>query len=379
MSKKLVQEEIGKRFQEKGWKLKGEYINSTTKVLTICSCGKSKLIKPRNIIYNSIKTCGHCNDPKLGDKFGALTVIKIIPYKSCGCKAECECVCGNIWIGHARSLRDGNTKSCGCIRYTQIAEKESTPKKEESLGYLYPEIIEFWSDKNKNSPFDVYPNSHHKYLFKCDNKLNHKDYDMLPYNKICGNNSCPYCAGRRILKGFNDLTTRNPELANEWDYKKNYDKNLNRKRIPEEFTCNSGYKADWKCQKCGHRWKTTINSRSRGSGCPKCNESKGEKKIVEFLDTHHITYIRWKRFDTCKNKNTLPFDFYLLNCNLLIEYQGEQHYKVVNYWGGKEGLKQRQYHDKIKQDWAKDNGYKLLIIPYTEQDNIEQILSTHTK
>lgn len=121
----------------------------------------------------------------------------------------------------------------------------------------------------------------------------------------------------------------------------------------------------------------------RGSGCPLCYESKGELIIRNLLDQNCIEYIRGKKFDNCRGtgniKRMLSFDFYLPKYNLLIEYDGEQHFKIVNYWGGKEGFKLRQINDEIKNVYAKNQNIKLLRIKYTEIKNIEKILNDYLK
>lgn len=111
-------------------------------------------------------------------------------------------------------------------------------------------------------------------------------------------------------------------------------------------------------------------------GCPKCgcSESKGEKAIREFLESYDILFLQEHRIDNCRNSNTLPFDFFIPQSNLLIEYQGDIHYKIIDKWGGEDGLKQRQLHDKIKRDFALSNGYNFLEITYKDFDKIENIL-----
>ena len=78
------------------------------------------------------------------------------------------------------------------------------------------------------------------------------------------------------------------------------------------------------------------------------------------------------RFESCKHKVPLPFDFYLSELQILIEFDGEQHFKIVEYWGGQEGLEERQLRDQIKNEWAKINNIKLHRIRYDE--NIEEKL-----
>lgn len=93
-----------------------------------------------------------------------------------------------------------------------------------------------------------------------------------------------------------------------------------------------------------------------------------------------------KKFDKeystqfCKDINTLPFDFYLNDYNVAIEYDGEQHYMPVN-WNGKmsdEELNRAfelvQFHDKIKTEYCEEQNIQLIRIPYWEKNNIECFL-----
>ncbi|MCK9415950.1 DUF723 domain-containing protein [Candidatus Dojkabacteria bacterium] len=108
-----------------------------------------------------------------------------------------------------------------------------------------------------------------------------------------------------------------------------------------------------------------INS---AQGCPKCVESKGERKIRNFLDNKNIKYEYQKTFKDCKYIKILFFDFYLKDYNICIEYDGVQHYNIIEYWGGLIGLFQRQIRDNIKTEYCKNNNIKLVRIMYS--DNI---------
>lgn len=116
------------------------------------------------------------------------------------------------------------------------------------------------------------------------------------------------------------------------------------------------------------------NKHLNGNGCKYCFESKGEIKIVRFLDDNNVEYVREKRFKNCKNLLPLLFDFYLPNQNLLIEYDGEQHFKSINYWGGDIGFKSRQINDEIKNKFANENSINLLRIKFSEINKVNQIL-----
>ena len=75
---------------------------------------------------------------------------------------------------------------------------------------------------------------------------------------------CPYCSNQNVLKGYNDLQTLNPILANEWDYDKNGE------ITPDMVTLGSTRKVWWKCNE-GHEWQALINNRTKGRGCPYCS------------------------------------------------------------------------------------------------------------
>lgn len=122
----------------------------------------------------------------------------------------------------------------------------------------------------------------------------------------------------------------------------------------------------------------TPNNHLNGHDCPKCVvKSKNEIVINNWLNQNEINFETQKTFSDCGNISALRFDFYLPNQNLLIEYDGEQHFREVNYWGGYEGFEYRKTNDRIKTDYALKNGYSLLRISYAEKDNISEILKNN--
>jgi hypothetical protein len=120
------------------------------------------------------------------------------------------------------------------------------------------------------------------------------------------------------------------------------------------------------------------SSPSMKQGCPYCNISKGEDEIEKYLIKNNIEYISQYTFIDCINPKTskkLPFDFYLPNNNILIEYQGEQHYKKTGYFERKAGgLKGLQYRDSIKKQYCQDKGIRFIEISYKDFNNITKIL-----
>lgn len=129
----------------------------------------------------------------------------------------------------------------------------------------------------------------------------------------------------------------------------------NRQHISiKHLVCGTVYKARYSDIQCGH------------TGCPYCNSPKGELIISKILNSLNINYEAQKTFDDLKDKSYLSYDFYIPDQNILIEYQGLQHYKPVKHFGGENQFKLQQQHDKFKSEYAKSHNYKLIAVPYTE-------------
>ena len=110
-------------------------------------------------------------------------------------------------------------------------------------------------------------------------------------------------------------------------------------------------------------------------GCIYCKQgSIGENYIREFLDSRNIIYIKEKRFDTCKFQNTLPFDFYLPKHNICIEFDGQQHFKPIEFFGGQDGFNLTKIRDNIKNQWCLENSVSLIRIKYNQIEEISNIL-----
>lgn len=134
-----------------------------------------------------------------------------------------------------------------------------------------------------------------------------------------------------------------------------------------------------KCNKCLNEWNPVAASLLRGSGCPLCVSSKGEKEIENCLSSLKCLFQPQYRFKDCINQRQLPFDFAVLDDSddpvLLIEYDGRQHFEAVEHWGGEATLQRTQQNDRIKTDYCKANCIPLLRISYKQQDQIEQLVN----
>lgn len=113
------------------------------------------------------------------------------------------------------------------------------------------------------------------------------------------------------------------------------------------------------------------------------NVSKGETSIMIILEEHYIVYEHNHSFKDCKYINSLPFDFYLRDCNVAIEYQGEQHFRPVNNWNShyltdekaQKEFEELQTRDKIKKDFCEESGIILLTPDYTmSYKEIEELI-----
>ena len=113
-----------------------------------------------------------------------------------------------------------------------------------------------------------------------------------------------------------------------------------------------------------------------GDGCPKCNSSKLENSLREYLDSKNIKFEEQKTFSWLKYKKNMYLDFYLPEHNIAIECQGEQHFFPVDYAGlGREWAEKQliinQNRDKVKKELCEANGIKVL---YFTEDNKDSFI-----
>ena len=125
----------------------------------------------------------------------------------------------------------------------------------------------------------------------------------------------------------------------------------------------------WHCIcECGNEKnilaQSLLNGRSLSCG-EHSNISKGNSKIIEILNNNNIQYETEKKFNSCKDKRELPFDFYIEN-KYLIEYDGKQHFDKNSIFD----YEYTHNHDLLKSKWCKENNIPLIRIPYTHYDNL---------
>ena len=208
----------------------------------------------------------------------------------------------------------------------------------------------------------VYINSKTKVSIRCT--THDIVFAQTPNNHMNGQ-GCPMCSKESMSNLFRQqiqmfIAECNKKHKNKYDYSKVIYKDRHTNIIIT-------------CQMHGD-FTQRANSHIRGRGCPTCKKSHSENKIAEWLSSVYITYIREKRFLNCTHKYTLPFDFYLPDYNTCIEYDGEQHFMIKDFWGGDEALQLTKHRDNIKTKYCLDNNITLIRIPYWDRDNIQNIL-----
>ena len=172
-------------------------------------------------------------------------------------------------------------------------------KGENDLETLYPEIAKEWDYiKNVNSfPSDFRSNSTYNAWWLC--KEGHS-YQTTINKRVLRKHGCPYCSGHRVLDGFNDLFSTNPELINQWDYTKNL---IN----PKNISRGSSIKVWWLCKE-GHSYLSSPLNRINGKhGCPYCSNSSVLTGINDLLTLYPEIAKEWH---PTKNMNLQPQDVF---------------------------------------------------------------------
>ena len=185
----------------------------------------------------------------------------------------------------------------------------------------------------------------------------HGDFPQTPTNHLQGH-GCWKCASEKLAELFRLTKEEFIEKANEKHGEGTYDySKVNYVNYDTEVIIT--------CPKHGD-FPQTPSSHLNGSGCPKCNNYKGEIAIRNFLTECKIEFEEQKKFDDCKDKLRLPFDFYVPIFNLCIEFDGEGHFKPIKRSKkmtdeqAEENLNYVQRHDKIKNDYCEKNKINLL-------------------
>lgn len=307
-----------------------------------CDCGNICEIIGSNLTRkkNPTQSCGCKTNFKdlTGQKFGLLTAIKPTGKRSNGKIIwKCLCDCGNIHFVNSGNLQSGEVRSCGCLN-KKIQEHKK--EKETFIGKTFNNWTILENTEKKRNNYFIY-----KAMCNCGN-IEYKTISEIRSGKGAYCNKCH----EHDLTGkvFTKLTVV--------------------KKVGRDDSKRSPL---WLCKcECGN--EIIVNSGNLISGntksCGCLNMSAGEYNIMKILQENNILFETQKTFEDCFFENTLQlarFDFYLPEYNVLLEYDGIQHFKPRNSgWG--ELLENLQARDNFKTKWCKENNIKLIRIPYTD-------------
>lgn len=320
------------------------YINAKTKIEILCSCGYIFFVKPNN--HLSGKGCPRCagnikkttiefinNSKKIhGNKYDYSKSI----YINAKTKISIMCPKHGLFtvIPYSHEVLGVECAKCSFnypISFNDFLEK---------VELLYGKLFDYSLVNYVNAKTKIKIKCNHGHIF---NQLPHKH---IKYGK------CPKCSGR--VEIANDFIINANKIHNQlYDYSTiNY---INNKTKISIF-----------CKFCKKIFLQTPSDHLSGCGCSFCKKSKGELYIFNILKTNNIKFITEKKFKDCFHKKELRFDFYLIDYNICIEYDGIQHFKPSEIFGGDEGYKSLIKRDKIKNNYCEENNIPLIRIAYNE-------------
>ena len=370
--KRKTYEEVKNIVESQGSVLLSDiYINNREPLKLICKCGnpfeknldtmnrykkymcntcsdkiarKNKSI-PYNTIKSNIEETGYILNTKESEYINTENKIKV------------TCKKGHSYEVTYNSFASGKR----CRRcYNERTRKKLTISYEEIYDFI--NSIGYFLHTSK----DDYVDTKGKIEVSCDK--GHKYFTRA--NTLRSGKRCKKC------------TDKEKGIKNRIPYEKmfKYVKQDNYKLLTskEEYNGSHSY-CIFQCDRGHNPYRSTMSEFLQGSRCPTCKESKGEKKIREKLNEFNINFFQQHKFKDCRFKQVLSFDFYLPEHNLCIEYDGVQHFEIIDIFDGLDGFIKTKIRDTIKNEYCKNNGIDILRIPYFKFNEIENILLNKLK
>jgi very-short-patch-repair endonuclease len=272
---------------------------------------------------------------------------------------DCDCGCGHEFWATPNGVQSGYW--CPYRGNKILCDDDNCDFCFNKSFKSHPKHIH-WSNKNNCTPRQVFKVSANKYFFDCDN-CNHL-LELRPAD-ITNNNWCPYCCvppqklcddcDKNCQDCYNKSFATHPK-SEYWS----------KKNIINPYMCfkNKHTKYLFDCPDCNTEYCATLNSVSGGHWCD-CTVNKTETKLYDYLKiTYNNSVIeKQKKVDWCRNKQFLPFDFCLEQYKVIVEIDGNQHFKQISSWRSPE---ETQKVDKFKMIQARDNGYSIIRILQTD-------------
>ena len=244
----------------------------------------------------------------------------------------------------------GHTYGCDCPKCKNVINIEN---KRENI-------------ENLKIRASIKHNNFYDYSLIIDHKCMHDNIQVICHKHgefttnwgghIIKGRGCPTCALENAFDTQEDFINKAKNVHGDlYDYSKVVYKKATKK-------------VELICSKHGSFFQRPKDHLNNKQGCPKCKESKGERLIMEFFKNNNIEYEYQKSFPDLKDKGLLFFDFYIPKLNLCVEFDGEQHFRSVEGWGGEETFENVQRRDEMKNDYCKINNIKLFRLSYVDYD-----------
>ncbi|WP_024622182.1 hypothetical protein [Metaclostridioides mangenotii] len=360
MAKRKTHEEFSSELYEKQrnrFILHSQYQNVKTKIKATCNlCGTTEYKNPHDLLNGSCKTCHNKKLSKIQSKSPEVFKEEVESsgeYKLLGeyidSKTKCKIkhlTCGNVFKMAPSKFSYGQ-RCPKCMRPNHNRNHEEFLK-------MFNEVA--------NNEYDVmseFTRIDEKTLIK--HLICGHEYEVTPHKFINAGRRCPKCA-KNIKLTTEEFRERVKELGND-EYEV----------LGEYIDSKSNVKIKHKV--CGEIYSVAPYNFNMGRRCPRCRRSKGEELIRNYLIEKNYKFYEQYKIPECKLENPLPFDFAIFKDGsiILIEYQGEQHYKDREFFHRKKGFAYQLKRDSIKREYCKANNIKLIEIPYTIKNIIKYL------
>ena len=326
-----------------------------------CDCGNIRNYRTSDLTSKHCMSCGCSRIMDLtGQRFGRLTVIErdLDTKNKWGIYWKCKCDCGNEKSVQAGALRSGATQSCGCLNKEIISQQKDIP---DMIGKQYGKLTII-----ERAETHITPSGQKKTMWRCKCECGNETIVSSQDLKSGHTKSCGCLPTKVRGMGLIDLVGERFGKLTVIERAEDY-----------EYTSKDGEICcipQWLCLcDCGNhvivQGGNLRNGNTTHCGCDRVY-SVGESLVAEFLTKNNIKYLREYTFDDLRSEKggCLRFDFGILNDNneliTLVEYQGEQHYlddDSIEF-----GLYQRKYSDKMKRDYCSQNNIPLYEIRFDE-------------
>lgn len=308
---------------------------------------EAKIVHKNRYVYSDVKYVSAKN--KVSVKCRIHGFFLVSPDNHISRKSGCP-KCGHIEIGRKTSIRQKG--------YSHNHFEKSLPNRKD---IFLKKAIKIYSNKYDYSKV-FYKNSKTPIIITC---IEHGDFSSTPFRHLRSKIGCPLCADYSRRKSQEDFINKCKSVhGGRYDYSKTI---YNTTKDKVHIICP--LHEDFLQMACKH---------ISGQGCPKCRSSHGERAIRKWLIKKGLKFKEQKMFKNCLNpitKKQLKFDFYVPKCNMCIEFDGEQHFRPSR--DGKitiQQVKKIQFRDRIKEKFCDLENIKLLRIPYTKLNRIDDIL-----